>query len=202
MRSLADLGYRPRAPVSIEQLADPAARESWVRDKGLTVFGLWSDRIPGLEVDVFVEEPFAFDEASDRAVSVALDTTTATVVSLPDLVALKRASGRAMDLADLEALEALAAEDGESWARKTASLGARRATAASRAAPGSASPPPSGSAGWKRRWRSSAAGRAAPAARPTRARRSSRSGFSRLWPGCWPRGSGFLVAFRCAILST
>jgi predicted nucleotidyltransferase len=111
VRSLATLGYRPRAPVNAEQFADAAIRESWLRDKGLTVFGLWSDRYPGLEVDLFVAEPFDFDAAYSRAVTVALDNTTATVVSLIDLIALKQEAGRPVDLADIEALQSLAEGD-------------------------------------------------------------------------------------------
>jgi hypothetical protein len=90
--------------VSAEQFADAAIRESWLREKGLTVFGLWSDRFPGLEVDLFVAEPFDFDAAYSRSVTVTLDTTTATVVALSDLIALKKAAGRPVDLADIEAL--------------------------------------------------------------------------------------------------
>ncbi len=111
VRSLATLGYRPRAPVRAEQFADATTRESWLREKGLTVFGLWSDRYPGLAVDLFVAEPFDFDQAHSRAVTVALDTTTATVVSLLDLLALKKAAGRPVDLADIEALQTLAEGD-------------------------------------------------------------------------------------------
>lgn len=42
MTALEELGYRPRAPVSSSQLADPAIRKQWLADKGLTVFSLWS----------------------------------------------------------------------------------------------------------------------------------------------------------------
>ena len=108
VRSLATLGYRPRAPVSAEKFADAVTRESWLREKGLTVFGLWSERYPGLEVDLFVAEPFDFDEAYARAVTVRLESTNATVVALADLIALKQAAGRPVDLADLEALGGLA----------------------------------------------------------------------------------------------
>jgi predicted nucleotidyltransferase len=104
VRALAQLGYGPRAPVSAEGFADAATRETWSTEKGLTVFSLWSDRSPGLEVDLFVSEPFDFDEAYGRSVRVSLDATTATVVSLSDLIQLKRAAGRPMDLADIEAL--------------------------------------------------------------------------------------------------
>jgi predicted nucleotidyltransferase len=110
--ALATLGYRPRAPVKAEQLADPVARDSWIRDKGLTVFSLWSDRFPGLEVDLFVSEPFDFDATFARAVTVALDEATATVVSLADLLALKRSAARPIDHADVEALKSLTEEGG------------------------------------------------------------------------------------------
>jgi predicted nucleotidyltransferase len=81
-----------------------------MRDEGLTVFGLWSDHFLGLEVDVFVKEPFEFGEAYRRALRVDLDTTSAMVVCLEDLLALKLAAGRPLDVADVEALRALSLE--------------------------------------------------------------------------------------------
>ncbi len=110
--ALARLGFRPRAPVPAEQFADAAARQAWIDEKGLTVFSLWSDRLAGLEVDLFVKEPFPFGEVYARAVRVPLDTIQATVVSLEDLIALKRAAGRPIDLADVEALRAIASGEG------------------------------------------------------------------------------------------
>lgn len=107
MRALTDIGYRPRAPVPAESFADEAARETWIRDKGLTVFSLWNSRIPGLEVDLFVREPFDFREVHSRALQVPLESTFAWVVSLPDLIALKSQAGRPRDLEDIEALTAL-----------------------------------------------------------------------------------------------
>jgi hypothetical protein len=110
MTALGELGYRPHAPVPAEALADEATREGWIRDKGLTVFSLWSAEHPAFEVDVFVAEPFDFEATFARALHVALDTTTATVVSLSDLIALKKSVARPQDLLDVEALMAL--EDG------------------------------------------------------------------------------------------
>jgi hypothetical protein len=112
IHALTSLGYRPRAPAPVEHFANPSVRSSWIRDKGLTVFGLWSEQLPGLEVDLFVEEPFDFDAVYARALRVPLDATTAPVVALDDLIALKRASGRPLDLSDIEALLALSSESG------------------------------------------------------------------------------------------
>jgi sugar phosphate isomerase/epimerase len=108
IQALTGLGYRPRAPVAAERFADATERAAWIAEKGLTVFSLWSDRTPWLEVDLFVREPFDFERAWARRVTVTLDTTTTTVVSLQDLLALKREAARPQDLADIEALEAVA----------------------------------------------------------------------------------------------
>jgi hypothetical protein len=94
--------------VAAERFADATERAAWIAEKGLTVFSLWSDRAPSLEVDLFVREPFDFEQAWARRVTVSLDTTTATVVGLQDLLALKREARRPQDLSDIEALEVIA----------------------------------------------------------------------------------------------
>ena len=111
MRALTALGYRPRAPVPAEAFADQEVRETWVREKGLSVFSLWSSLAPTLEVDLFATEPFDFGEVHARALQVPLETTVAWVVALPDLIALKRQVRRPRDLEDIEALRALEADD-------------------------------------------------------------------------------------------
>ena len=107
LTALATLGYRPRAPVPAEQLADPVMRAQWVAHKGMTVFCLWSPEHPATEVDIFVEEPFAFDDAYARALRIDLEEVEVAVAAIPDLIAAKRRAGRPKDLEDIRALEAL-----------------------------------------------------------------------------------------------
>lgn len=111
VQAFAALGYRPRAPVRMEDFADAAARESWVVEKGLIVFSIWHPDSP-LEVDLFVHEPFGFADAHDRGVTVALDAIQARVIGLDDLVRMKRESGRPQDLEDVRDLQALREEPG------------------------------------------------------------------------------------------
>jgi hypothetical protein len=111
MRALGNLGLRPRAPVATADFADPEKRATWMRDQGMRVFSLWSPELPGLEVDLFVEEPFDFDAVYARALRVPLEETEATVIGLPDLIDLKSRAGRPRDHEDIEALRALAEED-------------------------------------------------------------------------------------------
>jgi hypothetical protein len=108
MAALASLGYRPRAPVGLNEFADPAKRAQWVRDKGLTVFSLYSAEHPATEVDLFVEPPLDFDQAYRGAVQMEIASgVAATFVGLSDLLHLKQEAGRAQDLLDINMLRAL-----------------------------------------------------------------------------------------------
>lgn len=107
LAALASLGFRPQASAPAESFADDRIRRQWIAEKHQTVMSFCSPDSPGLEVDLFVKEPFDFDAAYRRAVAVRLDETEAMVVGLDDLIALKRAAGRPGDLLDVEALTIL-----------------------------------------------------------------------------------------------
>lgn len=103
IRALRDHHYRPRAPVAAEEFAERQVREQWIREKGL-----------GVEIDLFVSEPFDFDTVYARALRVPLEKTEATVIALEDLIALNRGVGRPRDLDDIAALESLTDKGEES----------------------------------------------------------------------------------------
>lgn len=105
---LEKIGYRPKIPVTAAQFADRAVRESWIRDKHMVVLQLWSDDHRRTPIDIFVQEPFPFPEEAARAVyREVYPGVSAPFVSLPALLAMKRAAGRTKDLLDLENLENL-----------------------------------------------------------------------------------------------
>lgn len=111
LNALSDLGFQPQAPVPLSSFAQPEIRETWLREKNMTVFSLWHPDHPGFAVDLFVQEPFDFDAVYRRALRVSLADAEVTVVSREDLVAMKRAVGRARDLDDIAALSELSEED-------------------------------------------------------------------------------------------
>jgi hypothetical protein len=109
--AIGALGYRPRAPVPIGDFADPAKRSEWMRDKGLTVFSLFSASHPATEIDLFVESPLDFAQAYQRAVRMDVAPgVCATFVGLRDLLRLKEQAGRAQDVLDIDKLRALRKE--------------------------------------------------------------------------------------------
>jgi len=106
------LRYRPRAPVPLSSFLDPAARASWARDKGMTVFSLSSPDHPATELDLFVEPPLDFAAAYARARHAAVARgLEATFVGYDDLIALKRKADRPQDREDIERLESLRREE-------------------------------------------------------------------------------------------
>lgn len=108
--ALATLGYRPRAPVDAALFADAEARRGWIEEKGLTVFSLRSPDHPATEIDLFVREPFPFEEAWARATIADLGEVKVPVASIADLIALKREAGRPKDLEDIRVLEEIERE--------------------------------------------------------------------------------------------
>ncbi|MBI3180963.1 MAG: nucleotidyl transferase AbiEii/AbiGii toxin family protein [Myxococcales bacterium] len=108
LRALLPLGYRPRAPVPAERLADENERRRWSEEKNMQVFTLWSPSLPGTDVDVFIREPFPFDEMMRRSVGVTLGALTVAVGGIDDIVAMKRQAGRPVDADDIAALEEIA----------------------------------------------------------------------------------------------
>lgn len=101
---LEKLGYQPGVPVSLDELASAASREKWKKEKGMIVFPLYNPKKPQDMIDVLVYEPIPFDEAYSRRELIYAGDTPISVVSVVDLIRLKKISGRPQDLEDIRAL--------------------------------------------------------------------------------------------------
>ncbi len=112
LAALATLGYRPAIPVTVEQFADATQREQWVREKNMQVFQLWSEAHIETPIDVFVSEPFAFDDEYDRAVIKPLrDDLPVRFVTIPTLIRMKELANRDQDRIDIEHLRMRLADE-------------------------------------------------------------------------------------------
>ena len=118
LRALAELGYAAVLPVETEEFANPERRREWNEERNVEVFSLTSDVHRETTIDLFVRDPFAFDEEYAEAmvgeVAPGLDVS---FVRLPTLIAMKQKTGRARDEDDAEhlrwILEELEGEEGE-----------------------------------------------------------------------------------------
>ena len=105
---LQEIGYGMSIPVTPEQFADPAQRETWRRDKNMLVLRLASDQHRRTPIDVFVYEPFDFAREYDLAQKhIIYGEETAPVISYGALLKMKTEAGRDKDLLDLQQLRKL-----------------------------------------------------------------------------------------------
>lgn len=102
--ALGKLGYRPMVPITAAQFADTRQREGWIREKGMQVLQFWSDAHRETPVDLFVTEPFAFDQEHERALIKPLGPTAVRFVTIPTLIRMKETAGRPQDRIDIEHL--------------------------------------------------------------------------------------------------
>lgn len=105
IETLTSLGFRPRLPVDPADFANPERRRQWIQERNLLVFSMFDPDDPLRMVDLFVDEPAPFEELWSRAVMLSLGSTMVRVVSLEDLITMKREAGRPRDLDDVAALE-------------------------------------------------------------------------------------------------
>lgn len=102
--AVKDLGYRPRAPVALEEFADALKRAAWRREKGAVVFTLNDPRDPLTQVDVFLENPIDFKSAYEVRQQLEAEDMRLDVVSIEDLIRLKARANRLQDKSDIAML--------------------------------------------------------------------------------------------------
>ena len=107
LNALEKVGYKPRLPVTNEQLANAQTRESWIKDKNMMVFPLWNpSEANGIVIDVFVKCPFDFADEYAKIKWMEIDGgPRVPFVGLDCLLRMKEIAARPKDLVDIEYLE-------------------------------------------------------------------------------------------------
>lgn len=98
-------GFRAEIPVDIREFADETVRRSWMVEKHMKALSLHDLDTPPTVIDILAESPIAFEDLYRRAKLISLDEMTLRVASIPDLIVMKRLSGRPEDLSDIAELE-------------------------------------------------------------------------------------------------
>lgn len=99
--ALKAIGMVSRLPVTAREVYD--FRDEYVRNRNLTAWNFYNPDDPLEQVDIIMTD----DLAGKRTKAVALPTGPVRVLSVTDLIAMKRRSGRPQDLQDVRALEKL-----------------------------------------------------------------------------------------------
>ena len=97
-------GYRVKQPVDPMGIADEHTRHDWIRHKHMKAFNFYKeDELK--EVDIIIESPVSFTEAKKSALRIKIDDTLLPVISIDNLIKMKRNTGRGVDKFDIEELK-------------------------------------------------------------------------------------------------
>lgn len=99
------LQLTPVAPVPLESLTNLALLRQWHTEKNMLAFALRTPDLAGVTIDILLFPPLDFNEMHTRAVQFNLGDVSVEVACVDDLIAMKRAAGRPIDLSDIEHLE-------------------------------------------------------------------------------------------------
>ena len=97
-KALLGIGLASQLPLTAADVFEH--REDYIANRNLLAWSFYDPGAPICQVDVVI----AYDLAGKRTERIDLDAATACVLSVRDLIDMKRRSGRPQDLADVEAL--------------------------------------------------------------------------------------------------
>lgn len=98
------LGYYPRLPVSIHELSKKDKVQEWFKKKNLRAFTFMPPRNNPLEIDIIIEESLKFDTIKKDGTIKQIEKVKIPVVSIKQLLKMKRKAGRQNDIQDIKAL--------------------------------------------------------------------------------------------------
>ena len=97
-------GYRIKQPVDPIKIADKKTRQDWIKNKHMKAFNFYKqDELK--EVDIIIESPVSFEEASKKPVRIKIDDLILPVISINNLIKMKKKTGRAIDKLDIDELK-------------------------------------------------------------------------------------------------
>lgn len=99
------LALTPVAPVPLESLNNLTLLRQWHTEKNMLAFALRTPALAGVTLDILLFPPLDFYEMHSRAVQFNLGDVSVAVASVDDLIAMKRAAGRPIDISDIAHLE-------------------------------------------------------------------------------------------------
>ncbi|MHC4638404.1 MAG: DUF6036 family nucleotidyltransferase [Planctomycetota bacterium] len=104
VKTIQNLGFRPRVPMKSEDIVDPLVRQRLRQEKNMKVFSFYHPKEAISLVDVLIDEPLDYQKIKAHVEKMKVGKLLVPVISSDDLIALKKISGRPQDLADIESL--------------------------------------------------------------------------------------------------
>lgn len=97
-------GYRVKQPVDPIGIANEKIRYEWIHNKHMKAFNFYKeDELK--EVDIIIDTPVSFKEAKKSARRLKIDNIILPVISISNLIKMKKGTARSVDKLDIEELK-------------------------------------------------------------------------------------------------
>ncbi|MDD5292495.1 MAG: hypothetical protein PHY46_04900 [Candidatus Omnitrophica bacterium] len=104
VKILTKRGYRVKQPVDPMGIADARTRNSWIKSKYMRAFNFYNEK-EFKEVDIIISSPVSFREAIKTAKHIKSGNLTLFVMSVDNLIKMKKKANRAIDKVDIDQLK-------------------------------------------------------------------------------------------------
>ena len=104
---LKKAGYHVKQPVDPFMIANKNTREDWIKHKHMKALNFYKGERTYEEVDILINSPVDFKEASKDATKMKVGGLSLQVISARKLLKMKKGTGRDKDLRDVQDLKLL-----------------------------------------------------------------------------------------------
>jgi len=100
-------GFKPKVPVKIMDFSKKDKREDWIKNKHMKAFNFVNYKWAISEIDVVIDSPVDYDKALKKLEHINLQGVSIPVISIDDLIKMKRITDREQDISDIRYLRKL-----------------------------------------------------------------------------------------------
>lgn len=104
VKILTKQGYRVRQPVDPTRITDAKTRNNWIKNKHMKAFNFYKEK-EYKEVDIIIDSPVSFKVAIKTARHIKSGRLTLLVVSVDNLIKMKKKASRDIDKVDVKQLK-------------------------------------------------------------------------------------------------
>ncbi|MBU2541330.1 MAG: nucleotidyltransferase family protein [Candidatus Omnitrophica bacterium] len=104
VKILKKRGFKVKQPVDPMGIADRKIRADWIKNKHMKAFNFYGkDGIK--EVDIIIDSPVSYEVARKRTINMKIDDIRIPVISIDDLLRMKKNTSRIVDKFDIAELK-------------------------------------------------------------------------------------------------
>ena len=101
---MTTIGYEQRIPLSIQELGDEQKAVKFVQERNLLAYTFYDPKNPVYSLDILVDASLKFDHYQNNRVLIDVWNLALPVVSIDDLIDLKKGTNREKDALDIAML--------------------------------------------------------------------------------------------------